>query len=253
MGDQNNNPTLTLFPQMLQKTKLLILDYDVTRYHSFDLFRWVLLDREMFMSLKPELHQFVKYSDSMDQLWWFIRNNRNINIYDNFTSTKNKIDLTEYENRLNTAMRADNMIITQTDITKRFSVVFNKNSVETFWLKYKHDMNHIIGEDDIQKIYTTDRVLDLRMAVAVIQKEVINAVMVANSELMILLIKKLREVGYTNQISFMLGTYAYNYDPRSGIMRNISLINKLEYLYKYEFGVFDPFTGLHTERKERPK
>ena len=98
MAQSDTNQTLELFPQMLEKTKLLILDYDVTRYHSFDFFRKLLLDRDMFIHLKPEFLPFVRMSDSLDQLWWLIRNNRMINVDDNFTNTDHIIGLLDYEN-----------------------------------------------------------------------------------------------------------------------------------------------------------
>lgn len=251
MGKSDVNQTLELFPQMLQKTKLLILDYDVTRYHSFDLFRYLLLDREMFMCLKPEFLPFVRLSSGLDQLWWFIRNNRNINVYDNFSHTDHAVGLTEYEARLAEYNSDEKMYTTLTDVGKQFYVICDKKDISIYWLRYSHEDYHITGDDRI-KIYHTKNVMDLRMATALIIKEEINCVMVAYSELMILLIRSLIDNGYTKPISFILANYAYNYDPNIGILRNIPLMNKLEYNYKYEFGLFDPFSGLHEERRSKP-
>ena len=251
MTQSDTNQTLELFPQMLEKTKLLILDYDVTRYHSFDFFRKLLLDRDMFIHLKPEFLPFVRMSDSLDQLWWFIRNNRMINVYDNFTNTDHTIGLLDYENILAEASQGEQMYTTLTDVAKQFYVVFDKKSVTAYWLRYKHDTFHIAGEEKLH-VYRTEHVMDLRMATALIIKENINCVMVAYSELMILLIQNLLRHSYTKPISFIMANYAYNYDPKTGIMRNIPLMNKLEYNYKHEFGLFDPFSGLHEERRSKP-
>lgn len=38
------NPTLEYFPQMLQTSKVLVIDHNITRFHTYDVFSLMLLD-----------------------------------------------------------------------------------------------------------------------------------------------------------------------------------------------------------------
>lgn len=247
--DTKGTPKLdshTLFPTMMQATRLLILDYDVTRYHSFDLFRHLLRDRDMFMHCDPELLKMVQSPDVGKQILHYVRNNPNINPYDNFTLTKDQIKISEFESRLNNSM--DEMLITPTDIGVRLGIVFNRPNITGYALRYKTDKYEPVNIS-LVKTYLSDHILDLRMALAIIEHHSINAVMLSSVDLALFLSQKLVSAGRTSPMSFMIADYFYNHDPETRLLRNVPYLYQYEQLYKFEYGVFDPYTGLNINRK----
>lgn len=233
----------TLFPEMMQGTKLLILDYDITRYHSFDLFRFLLLDKKMFCSCDQKFLPFVKMKDIGEQVFFYMRKNSNINPYDNFELTRDQYKITEYENRLNGFLNHPKMKMTPTDLDKRLSVLFERNNVTGFLLKYEKDP-HIAGFSEYVKTYTSNHILDLRMALAIITKEQINSMILSSVDVAVLIAEALVKAKITHPITFMICSYYYNYDPNTNLMRHLKMMNILEYQYKHEFGLINPFTGL---------
>lgn len=228
----------------------MILDYDVTRYHSFDFFRFLLYDKSWFMRCNASfLKEFVELHNPLKQIRFYMKNCTSINPFDLFSGTEEYHSILAYEDWMNEHFDNKMLLTTPTDIAQRLSVIFDRNGISGYILKYAKDP-FVPDFGKNVKLYTTDHVMDLRMAVAIIEKHSINAVMVANVELATILAVKLQSVSWTNPISFMIGTYRYNYDPDNGMLLNIPLINSLEFNFKHEFGVFDPFTGLEQMNKE---
>ena len=87
------------------------------------------------------------------------------------------------------------------------------------------------------------------MALAIIEKHNINAIMLSSMDLAILIAEKLALAGITRSITFIVGNYFYNYEPDTGMLRNALLLYRLERKYKHEFGVFDPYTGLDAQSR----
>lgn len=245
-----SNPTQELFPSMLRNTKLLIIDYDVTRYHSFDFFRYLMYNKEWFLRCQPDFRQeFVLLRNPLKQILMFRKQCPYINPFEMFTDHDQYQKVQQMEDWMNEHF-ADNLLITTpTDVAARFGTALDRNDISGFILKYTND-TYTAPFGERVKVYTSDHVLDLRMAIAVIQKHGINAVMLSSVELAILLATKLIAGGYTTPVSFIIGNYFYNYDPDSGVMKHMPELNVLEYQHKYEFGVFDPFTGIEEMRKE---
>lgn len=237
----------TLFPTMMQATRLLILDYDVTRYHSFDLFRHLLRDEKMFMQCDPAILNLIYKKPIDEQILQYVRHNQNINPYDNFMSTKNQIKITEFENRLMGHM--GNLLVTPTDVGERLGMVFNRPNISGYILRYKSDP-YIPAEADLIKTYKSDHILDLRMALAIIEHHSINAIMLSSVDLALFLSQKLVSAGRTSPISFMIADYFYNHDPETKLLRNVPYLYQYEQMYKFEYGVYDPYTGLNMQRKE---
>lgn len=248
-GDQGT-PVLTthdLYPSMMQGTKLLILDYDVTRYHSFDFFSYLLTIKENFMSCDPRfLCGFLKATTKEEKVLYYMRECPYFNPYDNFTNLRDKISRSDMEANLNGCL-AD-LKVTPTDLDERLEVFFQKQSVSGYLLKYTKDP-HLPSYSDRLTVYTSDNILDLRMATAIIEKHNINAVMISSVDLAILLAERMLKYNIQRPVSFIIGAYLYNYDSENRVMRQLNMMNRLEYSQKHEFGIFDPYTGLNFMRK----
>lgn len=239
----------TLYPQMMQATKLLILDYDVTRYHSFDLFRYLLLDEEMFRKCHAKYLPMIQSKDIGEQILFYMRNCPNVSPFDNFKHLKDTIQLQEFEDRLNAAFGDERMLASPTDVSSRLGIIFSKSNITGYRLKYAKDPYNPEFHDQV-KTFTSDHVMDLRMAVEIIKKFGINAVMVSSIDLAVLLGAVLANHGWTSPITFIVGSYFYNYDMETGQLKHYREMNILEYSYKHEFGIFDPYTGLNSRRKD---
>ena len=245
MGEKNilQNPTQEFFPQMLQATRLLILDYDVTRYHSFDLFRYLLLNEEMFVQTIPELHPLLKTTDPYEQLRIYRKFAPSLNPYDNFVHLRNTMQIQEVEDRFNQFIESDQVHVTYTDLYHQLGIIFHRPSFDGYILRYKKDPSHAPWEENV-KVYTSDHVLNLNLAMAIIEKHRINAIIVSSIDVALIICRKLEEMKWSTPISFIIGNYAYNFDTKLGIFHHIQEMNVFEYQRKHEFGVFDPFSGL---------
>jgi hypothetical protein len=248
MGEENRieNPTQTLFPQMMQATKLLILDYDVTRYHSFDLFRYLLLDRELFMKCDPKFIPMIKETDPYIQIKQYMKLAPSINPYDNFTHLSGKLKIVDMEDRINTVISDEAMHYTYTDLYHNLGIAFDRNGINGYILKYKNDPHTVPWEDNV-KVYTTDYIFDFAMTIAIIKKHRINAIMVSSVDAAVILCEKLEKEKYYDSITFMIGNYPYNYTSTPND-QDLNRLKQLDYLRwfeqnrKHEFGLFDPFS-----------
>ena len=249
MSPPLNNPTQELFPQMLQGARLLVIDYDVTRYHSFDFFRYLLYRKEWFVRCEPQfLKEFVELRNPLKQIYYYKTHGYDINPFYYFDTDKYRSP-NETENWMNEHFADSDLIATPTDIGQRLGVIFDRNGISGYLLKYKNDP-YSPGFGDKVTVYTTDHVLNLNMATAIVKQHGINAVMTSSIELAIILAARLKADGWLQPITFMIGSYAYNYDANTGRLRHIPAINALELYYKHEFGVFNPFTGLEQMKNE---
>lgn len=244
-------PSRELFPTMMQNTKLLILDYDVTRYHSFDMFRYTLMDKSWFHRCDPAIRDAFVHDRTIEkQVLRYMRTCSHINPFENFSPEDPTYRTTaELEDHMNEVFEDKLMLTTPTDIASRLGIIFSRQSIDGYWLKYKKDPHQLPYQDDLT-IYTSDHVLDLRMALAIIEQHQINAIMLSSVDLAIILCVKLEQYKIKRPISFIIGTYFYNYEPDTGIMKRLQEMNAIEYNRKHEFGIFNPFSGLEENRKE---
>ena len=253
MGEEKkvDNPTRTFFPQMLQATKLLILDYDVTRYHSFDLFRFLLLDHDNFMHCNPSFIPMIKEEDPYKQIKLYMKNATSLNPYGNFVGLYEDMKIVDMENSINQIITNELVHFTYTDLYHNFGVIFERHDVKGYVLRYKNDP-HTTMWDDRVKVYKTDHMFDLAMAVAIIKKHRINTIIISSIDAAILLCGMLEKEEYTNSITFIIGNYLYNYltddNQPFSIMKHMDYMRWYEQHRKYEFGLFDPFSfKLETE------
>lgn len=245
-----NNPTQELFPQMLQGARLLIIDYDVTRYHSFDFFRYLLYNKEWFMRCEPRfLKEFVELRNPLKQIYFYMKNCQYENPFMYFSCGVEYQHADDVEDWMNQHFDDHNLIVTPTDIGQRLGIIFERNGISGYLLKYKSDP-YLPEYADKMTVYTSDHVLNLNMTEAIIKQHSINAVMISSIELALMLAVRLVASGWTQPISFMVGSYTYNYNPRSGMLRHMPTINSVEFYYKHEFGIFNPFTGIEQMKNE---
>lgn len=243
-------PSHDLYPTMMRGTKLLVLDFDVTRYHSFDLFRYLLLDRDLFMQCDSTFYPMFSEKDIIKQIDFYKHHAYSMNPYDFFENYKNKLKIDQLEDCINNAFQSKDPImkITPTDLNFRLNCLFEKQSVTGYLLKYKNDKNQPQFQN-LVTVYQSDRILDLRMAVSIIMKHQINAVILSSIELGVILAEYLLVKGYSQQVTFIVGVYQYNYTSKH-VMRQIGRMNALELKCKHEFGVFDPYTGISEIKRE---
>lgn len=248
----------TLDPNLLaqQVTRLLIVDYDVCRYHSFDLFRYSLLNWDMFQSLRPEyLNMLRLYREIADQVDCYRSTCVSINPFDNFD-----IDHPEghrfLEQKLCEMFKDEQSKVTPTDVGSRFDIVFNAQKMVGFLMRYKDDPYQSEFElSNLVTVFNEQSVLDPNRVAELIITNNINAVMISSVDMAILVAGRLVNSGYKSPMTFILGTYHYNYEPvlsgevTMATMKHAREMYILETELRYEFGVFDPYSGLSYRNK----
>lgn len=229
----------TLYPSMMQKTRLLVIDYDVIQYHSLDLLRYSLLDRKLFVKLKPEFYPLIQMTEVADMVDFYKHHAISANPFDCFDipSTSYKV----LEDSLNIMFQDKLSKTTPTDIQNRFDIVFERPGVSGFLLQYNNSQCKPSFYNDVI-VYNTSSIFDMQTTLSIIIQENINAIMLSSVDMAILISGKLSLLNYKHPISYIIANYRYNYDNTS--MKHLEELNKLEYVYKNEFGIFDPFSGI---------
>lgn len=241
---QKTRPSVDLFPQMMSSTRMLIVDYDVTRMHSFDIFRMLLLDDKLVYNLVPQLQPILTAESLEEQLGFYIRFADSLSPYDNFTNVKDVLNLSEYEDIIPDLINSPMIKETPTDIMDQFGIIFSRNNITGYILRYESDHTEIPWIDRV-KSFTSKHILDMRMASAIVEQYRINAVMCCSIESAILLCKRLESIKYTEPITFIIGRYAYNFDPEHPKLMRLGLAMYYYTMnYKYEFGMFSPYATL---------
>lgn len=238
------------FPTMMSKSRILILDFDMIRYHSFELFTYLLLDENYFRNVADFnfLKTFVSEAKDLNhKVLYYSRHVQSYNPYDLFKDDFH-VTVNEMENRMNGLFPKLTRTI-PTDLANYLGAVFSNKTVEGYLLKYRNDPVTPSYEHLLKKVYTTDHVLDLRMAIEIIRKHQINTIFISSVHVAMQLIGYLMKMKYPERMSFFIATYYYNYDPKTGLMKFLNIMNKVEYLTKYDFNTIDPFTGLNILRK----
>lgn len=253
----DDNLFRTLWPGMIKHTRLLLVDYDVCRYHSFDQLRWQLMvdsrdgDYLHFASLRHNLRPLLDGStDWADQVQFARQNVDRLNIYELFSKSPvdGPVDTRgDYEKKLHQMMCEEKQKVTPTDVNDRFGVIFDRRDITGFLLQYKTDINEPAFLDKVTRIQL-NHILNMEIVASIVRTHAINAIMISSAEMALQLALILIKNGYKTPITFILGRYAYNYykDQTTGKLRPRfnSEMGELEIALHYEFGFFDPFTGL---------
>ncbi|MCM1295199.1 MAG: hypothetical protein NC311_06630 [Muribaculaceae bacterium] len=237
-----------MFPSMMKATKLLIIDHDVTRYHSFDLLRYTLFTRkDLFVTLKPAYHKLITPNVELAEQVQFMRTTvPEFNIFDMFGKDEGVHTTDQYSDHIRSMITGEHAKTTPTDVSERFEVVFDKPDITGYLLQYKGETNRPAFYGKVT-VYEDANLLNLKVAVKLIIKHSINAVMICSNELAVRLIAMLVAAGHTTPITFIIARYAYNFqvnDDKCVVPTCNSEMGALEVQYKHEFGFFDPFSGL---------
>ncbi|MCM1230166.1 MAG: hypothetical protein NC489_08535 [Ruminococcus flavefaciens] len=252
----------TLWPGMVQHTRLLLVDYDVCRYHTFDMLRWQLMvdstkthNMEHFMSIREDLHPLLNGStDWADQAQFAQVHVDKPNIYQLFSKSAEGAGAPDardsriaYEKKINEMFQNRPQRITPTDVASRFGIVFERPDITGYLMQFKEETHHPDFYDQVNHI-AVNHVLSAKVIVAVVKQFKINAIMIGSSELALKVAADLINSGYKSPITFIIGRYAYNYQKDTVRNKLVPLFNaemgELEIGFKYEFGFFEPFTGL---------
>lgn len=248
---QASRPSLDLFPQMMSSTRLLIIDYDVTRVHSFDIFRMLLLDEEYAIHVDKRFYPILTAKDYEEQLAYYIQRAYSLNPIDLFMHTKDKVNIVQFEELIPTLLKNDIIKVSPTDIMDQFGICFSKKTVTGYLLRYESDTFPIPWIDKV-KVFTSKQILNMRMASAIIQQYQINAVMCASIECAIILANRLDSIHYNEPITFIVGRYMYNYLPEyPGVMRMTENMYYYTIEKKYEYGTFTPFANLQLPNRRK--
>lgn len=248
---QASRPSVDLFPQMMSTTRMLIIDYDVTRVHSFDIFRMLLLDDDFIKHVDRRFIPILKADNYEEQLAYYIQYAYSLNPIDLFTHTKNSLTLSKFEEIIPSLLGNDIIKISPTDIMYQFGHCFARNSITGYLLRYECDDYPIPWLDRVKE-FKAKSILDMRMASAIIEQYKINAIMCCSIEAAIILCNRLDSIHYTEPITFIIGRYRYNYEPdHPGIMRLTDYMYYYTVEKRYEFGTFMPYANLQLpNRKE---
>jgi hypothetical protein len=234
------------FEQMINTARILIIDHDINRYHSFELYSYLLTQREYFFNPvdKKFLVDFVKQSTLNKKLMYYLSLSEYLNPFQHFTITSDK-SIEWYEDKLNELFPIIHTI--PTDISYRLSPMLYNKTIEGFLLKYKND-THISGYENQVKVFKTDHILDGAFAVEIIRSLNISAIFISSIDIALMIAMKLYEINYKSPIMFYVGIYRYNYDPETKTMKHTSAITTLEYIAKHSFMTIDPFTNLSYDK-----
>lgn len=252
-----------LFPDMMKATRLLIIDHDVCRYHSFDLLRYQLyldavrlgdVGKKHFVSINPEYKCLLSAKTELaSQVQFAQRQVCQFNVFNCFGYDLGVHDSVTYTVKIHDMLQDPAAKITPTDVNSRFGIIFDRKNITGYILQYTGDTNHPNYMDKLTQ-FNDPMLLNLNTAMDIIMEHQINAVMICSTELAVKLAAALYQAGYKKSITFIIGRYAYNFRCEDGKMIE-PLLNKemgvLEVNLKHEFGYFDPYSGLTYRERVR--
>lgn len=247
--------THVLYPEMMKVTNLLIVDYNVLRYHSFDWIRYKMMDLAYFDGLSPS-YSFLKTETNLANMIHMAKNTITsadpMSVFKQWcepNSHKFPEDLTK---ELIQMFNSNIERVTMTDLSKRIGIIFGRGDIHGFVVKFKSDKKTEYDLPNNVKIVESDDMFNIDWLLNFIISNNINAVMVDSVDLAIALAMKT-----PIQTSFMFGTYRYNFQMyyksdtvHMPIVKGVRQMNVLEFKRKHEFGTFDPFGDL-TEYERR--
>lgn len=241
-SDEKVRPTLQFFPQMMQASRMLIIDFDVTRFHSFDFLRRLLLEKDRVTYLDERMIPLLKIKDYYNAIIWYKTHCFSLNPWDAFVDTHDQMTLEEVENANRSLFSDPKCRITATELMNQLSIIFDRKDITGYLLRYPMDKTEIPWLDKVT-VYTSEHMLNMKMAAAIVQKHQINAIMISSVEAAVRLISYLHmDFNYYAPITFFIADYQYNYDPELEYYKMGPLLYQLQMQYFYEFCTFNPFS-----------
>lgn len=237
------------FSRMVNTARMLVIDHDINRYHSYELYSFLLKDKKYFMDSNDRnfLVDFVNLPTANKKLTHYLSKSPYYNPFHHFNSTKELPD-EKYEDYLNNVF--SEIPLFSTDISYRFSTLFYNKTVQGYLLKYSND-NHKCGYEDQVKVFTSHHLLDGVFAARLITKFQINAVIVASIDVALNIQAMLHKLEYKTPMNYYIGIYRYNFDPETRTMKNGPIIAGLEYSETHSFITIDPFTNLSYDKESQ--
>lgn len=234
------NPTLEYFPQMLQTSKVLVIDHNITRFHTYDVFSLMLLDpmyqEDLHRKCPNEIIDFLKTvtsdDDPMAGVKW---------AYENFTPEfleKVFVSRETYLDIMKRYLSDERIYCTPTTATYGLENIFGNNHVCGAVLRQIGDKRSAESNDFIStgtfKTFLTDNILDTDTLITFINKNGFNAVLVDS-------VQEAATMAYkTKGVTYIIGTYRFNFDS-SGKFMGVNHLTLTELANKNEFAVFYPY------------
>ena len=259
----------SLSPGVLQATKLLIVDHDVCMYHSYDLMTWYITDYVLRNDLKglaslDEKYQYlIDYNahDFKHRVRFMQTRFPYLDPWEAFEHRTAPRDVHQLSDAIHLMFKANWFPRTTTDVALGLGNIFNRKDIDGFVIRYTGDTAFTPRWYNNVGLYEAKELLDTKMIADFIIQTGINAVMVCSIDLAVLICQEIesRKEKTNWPITFMIGRYAHNFVPGKysgmGVERLGAFMNYYELKYRYEFGYFEPFSGLVNmpEEEEKPE
>ena len=248
--DGPENPTLAYFPQMLQTSVILIVDHNITRFHMYDLFKRILLEKDEFIRIlkkRPEVEDFIMLKgDTLGKLRWAYTMFTPDFVSDVFGTREHYIDL------LRKYLPDERMQCTPTALTNGIENIFGNRHICGAILRQIGDKRP--NEEDGSfssapnfKTFLTNNIIDAKSLIEFVNKNGFNAVMVDSVQLAATMSYE------TTGVTYLISTYRFNFDNEGTLMGKEHL-TLAELNNKNEYGIFNPFNftvpSKHDEKEE---
>lgn len=245
--------------ELFKDTRMLLIDHNVCRYHSLDLFSWILNQDAVtnnfdhFSSINPILVPWLDPSIYIgDRILHYLRFAWSADPRSFFRSDTLHPTLEEAENELNDMLADPKSVITPTDLNVRFGPVFERKDFTGYLLRYPKDRNYP-AYYNLLTVYEDDHVLNPELECSIIRKHRINAIVLDSVEQALRLTLDLQRQGYKDHITFLIARYGHNYEFRNGqpyYPKMNEILGQYEIKYHHEYCYYDPFTGLTAKQRE---
>ena len=241
-----------------RQSRILILDYDVTRFHSFDLFRYLLLNKSFFMQVDPiYLDGMIRgHKPIAEQVDFYRSTCSSLNPFDNFTKYKGSVKPAQLDSYMNAMFQNKNSVMTETELGNSLYTLLCANGIQAFWVHYRNDLHKAgfmdathISDDVVDEMFKPDEISDY------IIRHAINSMIIGSVELAVIVSYRLIYKKYTTPMTIMICSYNYNYTSFElkgqsfKVLKHGEDILGLQNKYQYEFGTIDPYTGISRNKR----
>lgn len=226
---------------MMEPARILIIDYNTFYYQSFDLFRMLLMNRDWFHRIHPKLREFPLKRE-FDQLDMFINAQTDRNIFQLFQDGDTKKFPEDINAMLDVFYQYDARKCTETDLGNGLQIALQSKQLDEVYVLRHHTNPIKLNLGSNIKEFRTPNLFDLKSIVNFIEAHRINSVILDSLEF------ALDIAEHTKEMSFLFGTYRYNFDQLTStnhiIYKNLKKMNDLEITRGHEYGRFEPFSQI---------
>lgn len=227
--------------RMMEPARILIIDYNTFYYQSFDLFRMLLMNRDWFHRIHPKLREFPLKRE-FDQLDMFINAQTDRNIFQLFQDGDAKKFPEDINEMLDIFYQYDARKCTETDLGSGLQIALQSKQLDEVYVLRHHTNPIKLNLGSNIKEFRTPNLFDLKSIVNFIETHRINSVILDSLEF------ALDIAEHTKEMSFLFGTYRYNFDQLTStnhiIYKNLKKMNDLEITRGHEYGRFEPFSQI---------